>query len=298
MRGLPLLLAALLACPGSPPGAGQSGAGQAATDPARSTALATLLTRYDLDDPFGRWALPGRLDEVSGLAVTADGRLFAHDDERGRLHEIDPATGEVGKRFDLGEELARDDFEGLAIVGERFFLVTSRGMLHEFREGADGENVAYRVTDTGVGGRCEVEGLDYDPETEALLLACKVATPRDGPIVVYRLPLDPEAPRLAPLAIDRAPLAALGVDPDFEPSAIAVAPWRSLILVSAAHEAIVEVDREGRVLSGRELSRNRHRQTEGIAFGPDGTLLLADERNDGDAHLTAYRPTEEGDTAS
>ena len=87
--------------------------------------------------------------------MTPDGRLFAHGDEKATIHEIDPATGEVGKRFFLGNHTARDDFEGIAIVGERFFLISSLGILYEFREGDDREEVAYTRFDTGVGGRCD-----------------------------------------------------------------------------------------------------------------------------------------------
>jgi len=131
---------------------------------------AAFLDGYDLDERVARFDLPGRLDEISGLAFSPDGRLFAHDDERGRVHEIDPLTGEVGKRFDLGAGPVADDFEGIAIVGERFFLVSSTGRLYEFREGDDRAIVAYRVTDTGLGRGCEIEGLDWDPAADELLI--------------------------------------------------------------------------------------------------------------------------------
>ena len=74
----------------------------------------TILERFDFGTRSARADLPGRLDEVSGLAFTPDGRLFAHDDERAWVHEIDPATGEVGKRFMLGERTAHDDPSALA----------------------------------------------------------------------------------------------------------------------------------------------------------------------------------------
>src|SRR5262245_54963359 len=55
--------------------------------------------------------LPQRLREISGLAVTPDGRLFAHGDERAALYEIDPERGRILKSFSLN---VRGDFEGLA----------------------------------------------------------------------------------------------------------------------------------------------------------------------------------------
>ena len=37
-----------------------------------------------------RWKLPEDLDEISGLALTADGRVLAHNDEQGIVFELDP----------------------------------------------------------------------------------------------------------------------------------------------------------------------------------------------------------------
>lgn len=248
----------------------------------------STLERYDFEEGV-RFDLPGRLDEISGLAFSPDGRLFAHDDERGRIHEIDPRSGEVGKSFDLGDDLARDDFEGIAIVRERFFLVSSSGLLYEAREGSDEEEVRYLRTDTGVGFDCEVEGLDHDPVDDALLLACKVATRRDQ-IVIHRIPIDPEADRLQPLRVDRRELSSVDLDTDFQPSAVVVGPEGTIVLVSAATRALLEIDRSGRVVAGVGLSRSRHPQAEGLEIGPDGTLYVADEENADDARLTVYAP--------
>jgi uncharacterized protein YjiK len=246
------------------------------------------LDAYDFDERAWYVDLPDRLEEVSGLAFAPDGRLFAHDDERGRVYEIDPRDGSVGKHFDLGTETVRGDFEGLVVVRERFFLVTSTGLLYEFREGDDRARVDYRVTDSGVGAGCEVEGLDYDPGDDALLLACKIATPDRGTIIVHRVPMVPGRPRGAPLEIPRGQLARWDIDEDFAPSAIVVASSEVLFILSARQNAIIEVDRRGRIVAGVELRSGRHPQSEGLAIGPDGTLYLSDEKNGKDARLTAY----------
>ena len=60
--------------------------------------------------------LPRRLREVSGLAMTADGRLLAHHDEAAVVFEIDDASGRVVKQFQLADLDApvAGDFEGIA----------------------------------------------------------------------------------------------------------------------------------------------------------------------------------------
>jgi uncharacterized protein YjiK len=251
-----------------------------------------LTERYDLERRSVRWVLPGRLDEVSGLAFTADDRMFAHDDERATLYAIDPSTGSVGRGFDVGPTgPVRDDFEGLAIVGERWFLVSSRGILYEFREAPEGGSAPVRVTDTGLGAGCEVEGLAHDARAGALLLACKNVAPRADVVRVHRLSLDPDATPLPPLRVPFSALAGAGLTGGFHPSGIDVDPSTgSLVLVAAAEEALVELAPDGRVLSVLHLSRGRHPQPEGIAFGPDRRLWIADEAHGRDARLTAYDP--------
>lgn len=266
----------------SPPASG--------ADAPQVMAVESWLERYDFDERLWHVDLPGRLDEVSGLAFDDAGRLFAHDDEIGRVHELHPTTGEVIGRVQLGGTALRDDFEGLAIAGERHFLISSAGLLYEFRAEPNNATVDFRATDTGVGAGCEVEGLDV-LDGEALLLACKAVSPERGFVVLLRLPLTGDAPTTL-IEVDRDELRGTEVDRDFAPSAVAVTPTGTLALLSGRHESIIEVDREGHVLFTAELRSGRHPQSEGIAFGPDSTLYIADEKNGQDARLTAYRPVD------
>ena len=43
--------------------------------------------------------LPKSLKEISGLAVSQDGRLFGHDDERSVIYQLKPVNGKIIKKF-------------------------------------------------------------------------------------------------------------------------------------------------------------------------------------------------------
>ena len=126
------------------------------------------------------WKLPRRLAEISGLAMTMDNRLLAHNDEKGVIYEINYRQGSVVKAFQLADMATpvADDFEGIATVDDQVYLVTSAGRLYECGEGADGESVLFTSYATGVGRDCEIEGLAYDESRRVLVLMCK--NPRKG----------------------------------------------------------------------------------------------------------------------
>ena len=236
--------------------------------------------------------LPGRLQEVSGLAATPDGRLFVHDDERARVYEIDRGSGDILKRIDVGPGGIRGDFEGIAVVGDRFFMVESDGTLYEFTEGEDKEDVAFTATPTGIRRRCEVEGLAHDPVTDALLLVCKTTRGRDlrGHLVIFAVPLATMEIEAEPrFKIPYRSLRDVGAPGQLHPSGVEVHPVSHRIFVVAAREErIVELSRDGGFVGAAELPHSRHRQPEGLTF-LDRDLFLADEGAGSRATLTAYR---------
>jgi uncharacterized protein YjiK len=259
--------------------------------PVQVAPLVPLTERWDLERRRDRFDLPGRLAEVSGLAATEDGRLFAHDDERGLVYRIDGEDGSVDRGFQVGETLVRDDFEGMAIAGARFFLVSSTGRLYEFREAGEGESSPVRVTDTGLSGICEVEGLAYQRSSESLVLACKTVTPEVPEVRLYRLPLSGGPVDATPIRVPWSDFEAMGHKGPVHPSAIDVDPVSgTLVLLAAREELLFELDGRGRLLDVVTLPKARHRQPEGLAVGIRGLLYIADEAGGEKARLTAYGP--------
>jgi uncharacterized protein YjiK len=241
-------------------------------------------------EPNRQWALPEALREVSGLAVSPDGRLFGHNDEIGVIYEIDFDAGHVVKSFALGSEAMTGDFEGLTITPDGdFWLTDSRGRLLRFREGAAEARVDVEAFDSGAGELCEIEGIAYQASEQSLLLACKRmlgrGARRDPPLIVAWAIGASETREWG--RVNTATLAAAGVR-SFQPSGLEF-DQRSgrLIVISANDGAIAEFGPDGAMVAVRALSR-RHRQTEGVAILSDGSLILADEGGNGQPMISRY----------
>ena len=236
--------------------------------------------------------LPHALHEISGLAVSDDGRVFAHGDERGIVYQVDYRSGSVVKAFSLGAPPVRGDFEGIAIAGVRFFLVTSTGRLYETREGDDGAAVRYATYDTGMGRQCELEGLAYEPSDGALLVGCKRARSRPlrDAVTLFRWSIERRAPAApARLSVPLAEVVRRTGEKGFQPSSVEREPRTGhYMIVAGPQRAIVEVTPAGAVVAGRALSRRLHRQPEGLTFVADSAVLIADEGGNGPGTLTLY----------
>ncbi|MFZ1729315.1 MAG: hypothetical protein WBQ23_10855 [Bacteroidota bacterium] len=230
---------------------------------------------------FHQSKLTHELREVSGLTVTDAGHLLAHDDEKGVIYRIDPMNGKLLSRFHLGRTNVHEDFEDIAAVGEYLYLVTSDGRLFYFREGGNDERVDYNVLATSLSRKNNVEGLAYDRDANALLLACKDSPGPGfpGKRAVYSFYLT--AQRFDPIPrflIEEKSLKGYIEGKHFKPSAIARHPLRfTWFILASDGRSLVELDGAGRILGLQRLDPVRHPQPEGLAFLPNGDMLISDE---------------------
>lgn len=252
-----------------------------------------MLAGYSLRaESMTQWRLPDRLNEISGLALDADGRLFAVADEAAIVYELDADAGRIRRTFTFGAPALRGDFEGIAAVDGRVYLLTSDGHLVSGKVGEDGEDLEYTEVDTGVGDECELEGLARQPGRDVLLMACKQLHRghrlRDLSVFAWSL----EQHALLPAATVVVPvsdvLRRLRTD-RLNPSGLAVDPASGhLVLLASRQHALVELTAAGRLVGVAALPAARHRQPEGIEFTADGRLLIADEGGSHKARLGIY----------
>ena len=231
--------------------------------------------------------LPAMLHEISGLAFFR-GQLLAHNDELGGIYTINPATGSIGNFATLRGPI-QDDFEGIAVLGDTVWLMTSSGKLYGVKASASTTPVAFSLQQTGLGKRCELEGLAADASSGVLLLPCKTLPKNAKGVVVSRwnpranAPGSPATVTAAPKAIKQAGA------PHFRPSAIEMVPGSDhLLLLSSSPPALMELDGSGAPVGWQQLSP-RHAQPEGLAISPRGDLFISDEGGAGAATLSVYR---------
>jgi uncharacterized protein YjiK len=254
-----------------------------------------VLSRYDLSrPPADRWELPHQLSEISGLAMDSAGRLFAHGDEKAEIFEIDPDGQRVIRRFSFGEPAVRGDFEGIAVVGDRIFLVTSDGVLYAGKPVSDGHQTEFVTYSTGLGKLCEIEGVAYDPSNPSLLLACKEARTSQlrHRLAIYRWSIDRRTlfPKPA-LLMTLSPITTALKEKGFHPSDLAIdAGTGHLLLLAAREAAIVELTPAGDVVKVARLRKKLHPQAEGLAITRARSLIVADEGAGGRGTITTYDP--------
>jgi len=237
--------------------------------------------------------LPWQLNEVSGLAVSEDNKLYCHDDENGIIYQININTGSIIKRFQLGSFGIDADFEGLAIAGKNFYIVTSDGILYEFREGNNLAKVQVKEIDLGFSSKFEIEGLCYDKSTNSLLLASKGYPGKQykGKRTVYSYSLSKNKLIKTPwIQISLTELQKRFGIKQFHPSAIDINPITQtyFILSAKGNRAIIEISKSGKILNGIKLNKKLHRQPEGLTFLKDGTMIISDEAAGKRATLTKY----------
>ncbi len=261
---------------------------------ARRKQLADRIAKADANRDtrmaLAQWIMPPQLREISGLVLTSRATVYTHDDNAGRVYEIDPRSGVLLKGFSLvGNQ--KEDFEAIAIAGDDIYLMASDGKLFRFREGADGQQVQFIMFDTGLKLACEFEGLAYEPDSSRLLMACKRIhdTPSAREVRIYKLPLP----------LNRATITAMRIPVDdfigsnkwksFRPSDMTIDPITKNWVIIASHEkGIAVVTPDGEVVRSEPLPGD-HRQAEGVDITRDSILMVSDEANVLPPAITLYR---------
>ncbi|HEX5577534.1 MAG TPA: SdiA-regulated domain-containing protein [Gemmatimonadaceae bacterium] len=297
-----LLAGGLAACNRSPDGADSERLNSREQEVKKRIAAAA--SDSEGDTPVAMWVLPDVLREVSGVALTSDGRILAHNDERSRVFVIDPLKGVIVKQFSVGKKGMTADFEAIAVSGDDFFLLTSNGDVYQFREGEDDAEVPFTKHATALGKECEFEALEIERGTGAFIMPCKVIdkkSERDR-IRIYRwLAQRGGAPQVSMIDVSLQDARGANDWKDINPSDITIDPKSgNYVLVAGPQKALLEITPAGQVVQSMPAP-GKPQQPEGVAITSDGLLIIGDEGVSRPASITIYpwRPgTVPADTTS
>jgi len=252
----------------------------------------SLLANVDTNSPDRVFSLSRTLREISGLTSAGPSSVYAHNDEYAIVHEISLETGAIIRSFAFGKPTARGDFEGIARSGEFIYLISSDGKLHEARPAKHRERATYNIYDTGLGEKCEIEGIAADHSPGEFFFLCKRSTldPARARLIVYRWALQNRLTPLSPwLDIALSDIdASIDVD-SFRGSEITrdVVSGHLFILDSRG-ASLVELSPTGKIIAFRRLPPRIHPQAEGLAIMVNGDMVIGDEGAKRTGQLTIY----------
>jgi uncharacterized protein YjiK len=189
------------------------------------------------------------------------------------------------------------DFEGIAVLGDTVWLMTSDGLLFAAEEAPDERSVRYRRFDTGHGDYCELEGLAQDPAAGTLILICKEANKKKNDLMMFEWSATVDGIEHVRSTVIPESSIEDGIDEKkFSPSGITIDPQTGeRVIVAARQDALVRLEADGSLLEAIILKKKgRHKQAEGIELTRDGRMLIADEGGDGRARLAVYAATSTG----
>lgn len=233
------------------------------------------------------------LNEISGLCFNREeGDLLAISDSKEQVFELDLRTT---KLKDYTEKIVPtdSDLEDIVKVNAKLYLLMSRGVIVEIPEKAR-DTAGMKTYALNLGGTNDFETLYYDPTVEGLVMMCKNCENEKGTgsRTAYRFDLKTKTfDSTVFYTISRDDVKAAAKDPNakFEPSAAAIHPMnKRLYILSSAGNLLVVTDTRGKVSEAYTLDKDRFPQAEGIAFAPNGTMFISNEKKFEKATLLVF----------
>lgn len=269
---------------------------------------------YRLDKPDTVWHMPAELVEISGLSCFDESHIAAVQDEYARIYLLNTVSGTVVNTYKFGK---KGDFEGIAIIDSTAWVLESNGNLYRV-ENFQHSHPAVTKFATPLTAANNAEGLVYDRETNALLIACKgkpglkKGEKYEGFKAIYSFRLDNQkldtTPRylidlsvieefqrsgaIRDFYIRAAKKAGLISDNlFFEPSGIAIHPHNNhLFVISHTAKLLLVLNREGHIVDIHRLDPRLFNQPEGICFSNDGTLYISNEGGRRFGNIMKFEP--------
>ncbi len=232
--------------------------------------------------------LPHELDEISGIAYYAkDSSLFAIIDEGGDVYKFPLKDPKKLRKWKFDK---KRDYEDLVILDSTLYVMESNGDINRltFRDNQF-INERFKIGNISAGEN-EFESLFGSPDSSFLVIMCKDC-PEDSKktLSTYAYRYSDSANQFEKhIVYDISTLhQKLGIEKRLHPSAAAINPvTRDIYVVSAIQKILLVLNSKGEFKTFYKLNPGIYKQPEGIAFTPDGDLIISNEfAEDGFANL-------------
>lgn len=249
----------------------------------------SLLDCYDFKSSGNaKIKLPRGLQEISGLAITAEDTLLAHNDEDLTIFELTSAGKLLQVRSDKRVNFQLD-FEGIAVTKERVSLISSKGILVSGNLPFDKN--PFRQWNTGLNAICEIEGLDYLSDSEALIVLCKQIRGDKNKRQIRLMLLTPndDSARIEQISVVFPETESPSIKAFTGSGVVHVAGLDHFLVLSSRTRAIAELTSDGELVRIQRLKKKQHRQPEGIEITAAGDLLIANEGKSKSGYLVVHK---------
>ena len=278
-----------------------------ATESAVKSGAGNAALAYDLERPDLNLTLPSVLKEISDVAVLSESEVACVQDERGIIFVYNIKSKRITDEVRFAP---KGDYEGLAIADSKLFVLRSDGLLYELSSLKHHPSVQTYELHLPFA---ESEALCLDARHDRLLIAPKsreqTGKGKDTrPIYAFdlrkRAPVAEPAFEISVLDIrhfakhhDLPVPRRIKKDGEslhtvlrFMPSAIAVHPVTGdVFMLSSVDHVLVSCTESGNITGYALLEASLFRQPEGIAFFPNGDMLIANEAAGKEPTLLLFR---------
>ena len=255
--------------------------------------------QYDVYSFEKNYKLPGRLQEISGLAYWKENILLCVEDENGRLYLYDHAKEEIIQEIKFGK---KGDYEGVTQSENIAYVIRSTGKLFYFN--IEDEPDVMKV-DLPFKSSNDLEGITKGHKKDEFYIVCKqnpelLENGVEGR-AVYTYNVKKDKVKTRPyihLTSDsfKDEIKKAGLNPSkhmpFLPSGIAVHPiTEDVFLISSVGRLLIVLNKSGSIVSMAPLKRSFYRQPEGICFDNEGNMFISSEGRGKKGYILKFIPT-------
>jgi len=257
--------------------------------------------KYDLEKPDDRYKLPKYLEEISGLSYYGDGKIACVQDEKAYIYVLNLEKEEIIHKYDFGNDA---DYEDITVVGKTAYILRNNGSIYRIKNFKKKDRKVKKYK-TELKEENDTEGMAYDSDANALLIACKGSPSIDkknsleGYRAIYSFDLEKKElvskPRFLidltrldsytdPSVFNKLSIKLSNIfspgesETSFKPSGIAIHPIDGdIYIISSVGKLLIILNNKGKVKIVKELDPEIFIQPEGICFSPEGDMFISNE---------------------